>query len=1203
MSSAIKKSSSNTNLHDQIHDDYLNPSPSPHTSANHTPELNREREICKKCNNLINEGHAYELGEDRWHIDCFNCSKCDTSLGCNSNFLVLGNGNLICSNCSYNCKQCGRKIDDLAILTGDQAYCSNCFKCRSCKNKIEDLRYARTSKGLFCMDCHEKLMAKKKKYDAKKKQLALLQQKQHLLEREQEQEQKSQQSHSQSQSQSQDEKRVSAASSRNSLLQSYMFNNRSGSSTSFYGQENNSLSSLASHKNKTLPKPPPEDESTIVSPAKSQYYTPHSNVYSQETLLKQSPLANYTTEPPRNKIQPAENDFSIEEVHDSSDSDSSGDGSKRNGTSLRNKSSATRSVNHFSTPTISNENPTSSASEELTDLEKTIYLDIGTTPSEKEISQLRPAAAFPGPNNINLQTPQQKQHSMHSLENKSKNLLILSPNQYHDNEFHNATMKTPSESSPNTLMNLTPNHRQSGSNLHPHGSNDENSRSAMNSPFAKGNRQARVVETIDDITNDDMDRSDILPQVICTPQQEPRPRSGTGISLSSPPPKLPLPSTPSKKNPSSRSKFDESMAHGLGLEGVTYEVPEAGKPPMRNRPSRERVDTVDRLEKHRSDEAHVTPVQAGTLNRMIGNVTPAVTNLEGQHQHQHQHQNQHQNQSQSQPHDVDTPPKEAQLSRKSSVLRTLKHKRTKSGNTSSKFAFFKSPKDEASSPRQSSHTRHISEGSVMSNSGNYSALNSTSNRSPISHMRSTSDSTAMYGEVDHYAFLKPEVQKLLAERNILDQDVKKLKNEKLRLVDELKSLQHSVASESSTYETLIEQIKELKADRSHLTDENQELTAQNRVLESRISERSSSLDTDSFDMSTIANNNSFSSASPMRDLRSEHLHFPQHHQHHQQHHHQHHQQFLHNGHNLQNSAQSEEEQPQKATKLKFWRRGKVGAPQVVATSQGENPNSASRLPNSLSSNALRVPANGNNNGAAGNVYGNGKFTKSVSTNILDSFLGGDSNGSAASTPGSSLFNSTIQQRAGFEKTSVPFIISRCLKEVEDRGLDYEGIYRVSGGSSAIVAIENAFANLNPSNQSDEKQFNKVEDLVTNGDIHAVTSALKRYLRKLPDPIVPYVMYDEFIRIGQSPEDMRVKELVYLVKRLPPANHCALSQLCLHLHKVNDLNHLNRMGYKNLSVVFAPTLARDRSGEREMTDMGLRNDVTELLLRESERIFT
>ncbi|ODQ76945.1 hypothetical protein BABINDRAFT_163947 [Babjeviella inositovora NRRL Y-12698] len=123
---------------------------------------------CKKCALPISEGHAYDIGGDRWHIECFTCSKCLKLLGCQSDFLVLGTGDLVCSSCSYSCHSCGKKIDDLAILTGNQAYCLSCFKCRSCKKRIEDLRYARTSKGLFCMACHEKLIARKKKYDSRK---------------------------------------------------------------------------------------------------------------------------------------------------------------------------------------------------------------------------------------------------------------------------------------------------------------------------------------------------------------------------------------------------------------------------------------------------------------------------------------------------------------------------------------------------------------------------------------------------------------------------------------------------------------------------------------------------------------------------------------------------------------------------------------------------------------------------------------------------------------------------------------------------------------------------------------------------------------------------------------------------------------------------------------------------------------------------
>lgn len=51
-------------------------------------------------------------------------------------------------------------------MTGDQAFCAQCFRCRNCKRKIENLRYARTSQGIFCMECHESLMARRRKRKA-----------------------------------------------------------------------------------------------------------------------------------------------------------------------------------------------------------------------------------------------------------------------------------------------------------------------------------------------------------------------------------------------------------------------------------------------------------------------------------------------------------------------------------------------------------------------------------------------------------------------------------------------------------------------------------------------------------------------------------------------------------------------------------------------------------------------------------------------------------------------------------------------------------------------------------------------------------------------------------------------------------------------------------------------------------------------------
>lgn len=104
---------------------------------------------------------------NRWHIDCFRCNTCGTLLDSDANLLLLGDGSLICNNCTYSCSACGNKIEDLAILTGDQAFCASCFRCRNCKKKIENLKYARTSQGIFCMDCHESLMQRRRKKTAR----------------------------------------------------------------------------------------------------------------------------------------------------------------------------------------------------------------------------------------------------------------------------------------------------------------------------------------------------------------------------------------------------------------------------------------------------------------------------------------------------------------------------------------------------------------------------------------------------------------------------------------------------------------------------------------------------------------------------------------------------------------------------------------------------------------------------------------------------------------------------------------------------------------------------------------------------------------------------------------------------------------------------------------------------------------------------
>ena len=66
------------------------------------------------------------------------------------------------------------------------------------------------------------------------------------------------------------------------------------------------------------------------------------------------------------------------------------------------------------------------------------------------------------------------------------------------------------------------------------------------------------------------------------------------------------------------------------------------------------------------------------------------------------------------------------------------------------------------------------------------------------------------------------------------------------------------------------------------------------------------------------------------------------------------------------------------------------------------------------------------------------------------------------------------------------------------GMDFEGIYRKSGGASSMRAIQESF------------ERGEELDIGDSVDICGVTSVLKQYFRKLPTPIITPAIYDEFL---------------------------------------------------------------------------------------------
>lgn len=85
-----------------------------------------------------------------------------------TNLLLLSDGSPVCANCSYCCNVCGLPILDEAIMTGDDSYHAHCFNCKVCKKRIDELVFAKTSQGIYCMDCHNERVARSRRHQQRK---------------------------------------------------------------------------------------------------------------------------------------------------------------------------------------------------------------------------------------------------------------------------------------------------------------------------------------------------------------------------------------------------------------------------------------------------------------------------------------------------------------------------------------------------------------------------------------------------------------------------------------------------------------------------------------------------------------------------------------------------------------------------------------------------------------------------------------------------------------------------------------------------------------------------------------------------------------------------------------------------------------------------------------------------------------------------
>ncbi|KAI9347990.1 Rho GTPase activation protein [Zopfochytrium polystomum] len=150
-----------------------------------------------------------------------------------------------------------------------------------------------------------------------------------------------------------------------------------------------------------------------------------------------------------------------------------------------------------------------------------------------------------------------------------------------------------------------------------------------------------------------------------------------------------------------------------------------------------------------------------------------------------------------------------------------------------------------------------------------------------------------------------------------------------------------------------------------------------------------------------------------------------------------------------------------------------------------------------------------------------------------------------------------------ETLELPAIVYRCIDYLlVMKGVEEEGIYRLSGSSNTIQMLREKF-----NTEGDV-------DLVAGEpyDVHAVAGVLKLYLREIPVPILTQHLLRDFNAIiDLEDRNDRIRELATLMGKLPSPNYTLLRVLCSHLVEVVQRSEVNKMTVRNVGIVFSPTL--------------------------------
>ncbi|XP_019889755.1 rho GTPase-activating protein 44 isoform X2 [Ooceraea biroi] len=141
-------------------------------------------------------------------------------------------------------------------------------------------------------------------------------------------------------------------------------------------------------------------------------------------------------------------------------------------------------------------------------------------------------------------------------------------------------------------------------------------------------------------------------------------------------------------------------------------------------------------------------------------------------------------------------------------------------------------------------------------------------------------------------------------------------------------------------------------------------------------------------------------------------------------------------------------------------------------------------------------------------------------------------------------------------------IQLCVSALLRLGIEEEGLFRIAGAASKSRRIKLSL----------DACCLTLTTALEYKDPHVIAGALKSYLRELPEPLLTYKLYPEWMAAAKiTHNETRLRALWEVLHKLPPANLENLRFLIKFLAVLTKNQDINKMTPQNIAIVIAPNL--------------------------------